>query len=196
MTCWDRHHDQIIGYFSPRQVRWLREHVGDMYAALQIDPQPREMRADSDEEQDITPFNPDIWRTTAKRWTPSTAWSAATHPGGPERVCPEFTRHRVADMALVLDTLPEIGGVVTLSDVHCIRAWVWSLAECGMHLTWRLGLQPYLPLDRQSPCRGTDRTRRSVCGVLAWLDRVTADLLDIAGDLFHPPESTPTTSTR
>lgn len=37
MICWDRHDGTIIGYFSPRQVRWLREHVGAVHRALQID---------------------------------------------------------------------------------------------------------------------------------------------------------------
>lgn len=27
MICWDRHDERIIGTFTPRQIRWIREHV-------------------------------------------------------------------------------------------------------------------------------------------------------------------------
>lgn len=32
MICWDRVDGQIIGVFTPRQIRWLRKHVGALLA--------------------------------------------------------------------------------------------------------------------------------------------------------------------
>jgi hypothetical protein len=36
MICWDRSESQVIGNFSPRQVRWIRDHVGNLRHALQV----------------------------------------------------------------------------------------------------------------------------------------------------------------
>ena len=34
MICWDRVDGQIIGTFTPRQIRWIRKHVGVLHATV------------------------------------------------------------------------------------------------------------------------------------------------------------------
>ncbi|HEV8556641.1 MAG TPA: hypothetical protein VGR06_09635 [Actinophytocola sp.] len=149
MICWDRMDGRIVGIFTPRQIRWIRRHVGVLHAAA----------------QDVVPL------------LGVPAWLAAMAEVGFDAV-----RRTRADTAVVLDTLPETGGVVVLPERHQAWAWIWTLSECQIHLAFRVG--PARRPAQISTASGSG-TEWSLSMVTTWLESVVDDLICVA-DLNYP----------
>lgn len=166
MICWDSHDDTIIGYFSPRQIQWLRKQVSTLRNELQIEVAGWEYQCYPDAMMGTILVADDGLR---------------------------LIRRRVNDAALLLHTLPDSGGLVILPNQRCVYAWVWSLAECRINLARRLGLEQQLPQLVNNGARSdADRARRTLSGVITWLNRVVDSLVDVAslpGQLL-PPDGT------
>lgn len=182
MICWDRHNNTIIGYFSPRQVQWLRNHVGAVRDELQVDVALREVRRFLDAAVRMPLFVSDDLRPPPQEWFPAAAGCLE----GLENLGPEFAHRRLADVALVLDSLPDKGGVVVLPGPRHAQAWVWSLGECGIHLARRLGLERQIPNWSAAAERDASRAELTLSGVLAWLSRIIDGLIEMTDLSYHP----------
>ena len=181
LICWDRQADQTIGHFTPRQIRWFRDHVGAFRDAVSLDRDWRDLERHLVEAHDVVEISQEYHQHVAARISLSTdvpAWSEA----GPT-MSPTFPEHMLADADLVLGSLPATGGVVVLPDARHVWAWIWSLYQSGMHLAFRLGL-PWAPPHTKTS-NTADRAQRSFPKVLAWLMTVIDTLIDVA-DLPYP----------
>ncbi|MFE3784000.1 hypothetical protein ACFXPA_38165 [Amycolatopsis sp. NPDC059090] len=83
------------------------------------------------------------------------------------------------DVDLALAVLPDTGGVVVLADARHAWAWIWSLADLGTHLAFRLGL-PRRPQSSTEVRADGGRAQRSLLRTVTWLSGVLNDLIDVA----------------
>jgi hypothetical protein len=182
VICWDRQADSIIGYFSPRQIRWFRQHVGAFRESVLSQRKWRALERHLIEVLDIEGANQQHRQyVSAGGSLPAgvPAWAS----GGLQMGGHDIEWHMLVDAELVLGSLPATGGVVVLPDQRYVWAWIWALYECAMHLSFRLGL------TWEPPHTGTystaDRAHRSFSKVMAWLMMVVDTLIDVA-DLRYP----------
>jgi len=181
VICWDRQANQIIGNFTPRQIRWFRDHVSVFRDAVLLDRDWRALERDLVEALDIAEIIKEYHQQVPASISSSTdvpAWSVVG-----SKMSPAFAEHMLADADLVLGSLPATGGVVVLPDVRHVWAWIWSLYDCGMHLAFRLGL-PWVPPHTKTST-AANRAERSFPKVMAWLMAVIDTLVDVA-DLPYP----------
>ena len=183
VMCWDRQADQIIGYFTPRQIRWLRDHVSTFRDAVDLHRgwAALERRlADTALTAEIIQDDRHHGSVGAPLSPEVPAWSIAGH-----QTEPVVFGHMLAYADLVVDSLPTTGGVVVLPDARAVWAWIWSLYQCGMHLAFRLGLTWAPTYTQIHTHTTTDRAERSFLKVRAWLMTVIGTLIDVA-DLPYP----------
>jgi hypothetical protein len=181
VICWDRQASQIIGHFSPRQIRWFRDHVGAFRDAVSLDRDWRDLEHYLIETIDIMEITQEYDQhlpATIPQSKDVPAWSVVR-----PKISRIFSEHMLADADLVLGSLPATGGVVVLPDARHVWAWIWALYECGMHLAFRLGL-PWVPPHTEISS-AADRAARSFPKVMAWLMTVIDTLVDVA-DLPYP----------
>lgn len=181
MICWDRQANQIIGHFTPRQIHWLRGHIGVFRDAVSLDLQWRALErhcTGAIHVAEITQQDQPYVPASTSLPTDVPAWSVV----GPKQ-SPALAQRRLADADLVLGSLPATGGVVVLPDPRHVWAWIWSLYECGMHLAFRLGLPWVAPNTKASTT--ADRAQRSFPKAMTWLMTVIDTLVDV-GDLPYP----------
>lgn len=181
VICWDRQGDQIIGHFTARQIRWLRDHVSTFRDAVCMHRDWCALERHLAGAIYIAEITGEYHQDAPAGISLSTdvpAWSVV----GP-RMSSAFAEHMLADADLVLGSLPATGGVVVLPDVRAVWAWIWSLYQCGMHLAFRLGLTWVPPHTETSTAAG--RAERSFFNVRTWLMTVIDTLIDVA-DLPYP----------
>lgn len=165
MICWDRQGERIIGTFTPRQLRWIREHLGSFRVFLEraIDGRDTGLRAGGGYLQAV-----DI---AQRRLNGNAPVNSDGFPAA------HFLRKVVQDIDTVVDALPPSGGVVVLPDTRHAWAWVWSLYECGMEMAFRLKLE-WGPLDDMKET-ATGRHGRSFCSLMTWLIQVIEGLIEV-----------------
>jgi hypothetical protein len=175
VICWDRRAGQVIGYFTPRQIRWIRDHVSIFRDAVVIHGDWCALERHLADAQHIT----EIAQCDRHQmpYMASSSGVPAWSVGGHHDVETRLFRHILTDTDIVLGSLPIAGGVVVLDDARAVWAWIWSLYQCGMHLAFRLGL-PWLPPTEM--CVTGERAERSFFKVRAWLMTVIDTLIDVA----------------
>ncbi|CAM3648442.1 DUF2017 domain-containing protein [Kibdelosporangium persicum] len=121
-VCWDRAGDELIGVFSPHAVAWLRRQMAGYGELLEW----RYTKYTSDDPTAEAIGIP--LATTPAEYPPLVAALREIIPEEePEPVRlwwePDVVRWLYAGARLVLDSLPETGGVVVLRERHQIDAW-------------------------------------------------------------------------
>jgi hypothetical protein len=116
VICWDRQASQIIGHFSPRKIRWFRDHVGAFRDAVSLDRDWRDLAHYLVETLDITEITQEYDQhlpATIPQSKDVPAWSVVR-----PKISRIFSEHMLADADLVLGSLLATGGVVVLPDAR------------------------------------------------------------------------------
>ncbi|ONI73298.1 hypothetical protein ALI144C_46155 [Actinosynnema sp. ALI-1.44] len=189
-VCWDRAGDELIGVFSPHAVAWLRRQMTG-YSELLEWRYTKYATDDPTAEAIGVPL-----ASSADEYPPLVAALREIIPDEePEPVRlwwePDVVRFLYAGTQVVLDSLPETGGVVVLRERHQIEAWQAAVPNMRVVFAVATGIWP-VPAGtephRHTMPRADPGRFEQDRDLTEWLRRVVASLTDIA-----EPASTPST---
>jgi hypothetical protein len=140
-VCWDRVGDDLIGVFSPHAVAWLRRQMTGYQQLL-------EWRYASYSTEDATAEAVGVpIAAQPTHYPPLVAALREIIPDDePEPVRlwwePDVVRWLYAGTQVVLDSLPETGGVVVLKQRHQIEAWQAAVPNMRVVFAVAAGVWP------------------------------------------------------
>ncbi|WP_037270023.1 DUF2017 family protein [Kibdelosporangium aridum] len=181
-VCWDRAGDELIGVFSPHAVAWLRRQMAGYSELLEW----RYTKYASDDPTAEAIGLP--LATQPAEYPPLVAALREIIPDEePEPIRlwwePDVVRWLYAGTQVVLDSLPETGGVVVLRERHEIEAWQAAVPNMRVVFGVAAGVMP-VPAGTESH-RHT--MPKAVPGrfehdrdLTVWLRRVVDALTEIA----------------
>jgi hypothetical protein len=181
-VCWDRAGDDLIGVFSPHAVAWLRRQMSGYQQLLEW------RYADYSSEDPTAEAISMPLADSFTQYPPLVAALREIIPDDePEPIRlwwePDVVRWLYAGTRVVLDSLPETGGVVVLRERHQIEAWQAAVPNMRVVFAVAAGVWP-VPV-------GTERNRHTMPRVdpgrferdrqlTHWLRRVVDSLIEVA----------------
>jgi hypothetical protein len=181
-VCWDRAGDELIGVFSPHAVAWLRTQMAGYRQLLEW----RYSKYQADDPTAEAVGAPVASHPT--QYPPLVAALREIIPDDEHELIrlwwePDVVRWLYAGTQVVLDSLPETGGVVVLRERHQIDAWQAAVPNMRVVFAVAAGVWPvpagtedkrYTMPALDPRCFDRDRT------LTEWLQRVVDGLEKIA----------------
>ncbi|MBP2322447.1 hypothetical protein JOF56_002832 [Kibdelosporangium banguiense] len=181
-VCWDRADGDLIGVFSPHAVSWLRRQMTGYRELL-------EWRYTNYVTDDPTANAIGVpLASTPAEYPPLVAALREIIPDEePEAIRlwwePDVVRWLYAGTQVVLNTLPESGGVVVLRERHEIEAWQAAVPNMRVVFAVAAGIWP-VPAgtehNRHSMPKLDPDRHRPDRALTQWLRRVVDGLTEIA----------------
>lgn len=181
-VCWDRAGDELIGVFSPHAVAWLRRQMAG-YRELLEWRYTKYVTDDPTAEAIGVPI-----ASAPDEYPPLVAALREIIPDEePEPVRlwwePDVVRFLYAGTQIVIDSLPETGGVVVLRERHELEAWQAAVPNMRVVFAVAAGVWP-VPAGTESQRYRMPRTDPSRFEqdreLTDWLRRVVDALTEIA----------------
>jgi hypothetical protein len=181
-VCWDRAGEDLIGVFSPHAVAWLRRQMSGYQQLLEW----RYASYDTDD-----PTAEALGAPLASHPTAYPPLVAALHQIIPQdeheliRLWwePDVVRWLYAGTRLMLDSLPETGGVVVLRERHVIDAWQAAVPNMRVVFAVAAGVWP-VPAGTEAHKHTMPQVDPSRAGrdrdLTDWLQRVVDGLTEAA----------------
>jgi Domain of unknown function (DUF2017) len=181
-VCWDRAGDDLIGVFSPHAVAWLRRQMSGYRELLEW------RYADYATDDPTAEAVGAPLASCPTSYPPLVAALQEIIPlDEPEAIRlwwePDVVRWLYAGTRLVLDSLPETGGVVVLRERHEIDAWQAAVPNMRVVFAVAAGVWP-VPAGtedfRHTMPKVDPRRLERDRDLTAWLQRVVGGLTEIA----------------